>query len=81
MTELWLWEMPPGEKFESPGHPAGTLELLYVQAGTLTLSVKDSLYQVNTGCSATARTDVPHFYANQGETPLNFIMTVNEKAS
>lgn len=81
MTELWLWEMQPGEKFQSPGHPSGTLELLYVQSGTLTLGVKDGLFQVNTGYSATARTDVPHSYENQGECPLNFIMTVNEKAS
>lgn len=81
MTELWMWEMQPGEKFSSPGHPSGTLELLYVQSGTLTLGVKESLYKVITGYSATARTDVPHFYENQGESILKFIMTVNEKAS
>lgn len=49
--------------------------------GTLTLGVKDHLYQVKTGCSATARTDVPHFYENQEEGPLVFIMTVHEKTS
>ncbi|EAR9308646.1 XRE family transcriptional regulator [Salmonella enterica] len=81
MTELWMWEMQPGEKFASPGHPTGTLELFYVQTGTLTLGVQDHLYLVNSGCSATARTDVPHFYENRGESPLVFIMTVNEKAS
>ncbi|KFX21178.1 helix-turn-helix transcriptional regulator [Pectobacterium betavasculorum] len=81
MTELWMWEMQPGEKFSSPGHPSGTLELLYVQSGTLTLGVKESLFQVISGYSATARTDVPHFYENQGENILKFIMTVNEKAS
>ncbi|MEI2264529.1 helix-turn-helix domain-containing protein [Erwinia sp. CGal63] len=81
MTELWMWEMQPGEKFASPGHPEATLELLYVQTGTLTLGVQDHLYLVETGCSATARTDVPHFYENQGESPLVFIMTVHEKAS
>ncbi|QYG86328.1 helix-turn-helix domain-containing protein [Citrobacter koseri] len=80
MTELWMWEMQPGEKFSSPGHPSGTLELLYVQSGTLTLGVKESYYQVMTGYSATARTDAPHFYENQGESILKFIMTVNEKA-
>lgn len=36
MVELWLWEMQPSEKFEPTGHPVGTFELLYVQAGTLT---------------------------------------------
>ncbi|WP_333853815.1 helix-turn-helix domain-containing protein [Leclercia sp.] len=81
MTELWMWEMQAGEKFTSPGHPPGTLELLYVQSGTLTLGVNESLFQVMTGYSATARTDVPHFYENQGEGTLRFIMTVNEKAS
>lgn len=81
MTELWLWEMQPGEKFESPGHSSGTLELLHVQSGTLTLGVKESLFQLKAGFSATARTDVPHFYANQGEITVNFIMTVNEKTS
>jgi transcriptional regulator with XRE-family HTH domain len=81
MLELWLWEMLPGEKFESPGHTSGTLELLHVKSGTLTLGVKESLFQVTAGFSVTAKTDVPHFYANQGENTLNFIMTVNEKAS
>ena len=81
MTELWMWEMQPGEKFASPGHTEGTLELFYVQSGTLTLDVQEHVYRVNTGCSATARTDVPHFYENQGENTLVFIMTVHEKAS
>ncbi|GKX54250.1 DNA-binding protein [Leminorella grimontii] len=81
MIELWMWEMMPGEKFSSSGHPLGTLELLYVQSGTLTLGVKDSFFQVKAGYSATARTDVPHFYENQGDIILNFIMTVNEKSS
>ena len=73
--------MQPGEKFTSAGHPQGTLELFYVQQGTLTLGVQEHRYSVNTGCSATARTDVPHFYENRGESSLTFIMTVNEKAS
>ena len=81
MTELWSWEMKPGEKFSSPGHPAGTLELLYVQSGILTLGVKEAIFQVITGYSATARTDAPHFYENRGESILKFMMTVNEKAS
>lgn len=81
MTELWMWEMQPGEKFASPGHAEGTLELFYVQSGTLTLGVQDHVYQVKTGCSATARTDVPHFYENREKDPLVFIMTVHEKAS
>jgi Cupin domain. len=81
MTELWMWEMQPGEIFTSPGHTEGTLELFYVQTGTLTLGVQDHLYQIETGCSAAARTDVAHFYENRQQVPLVFIMTVQEKAS
>ncbi|HHN8317444.1 TPA: helix-turn-helix domain-containing protein [Morganella morganii] len=80
MVELWLWELAPGEKFCSPGHSPETIELFHVQAGTLTLGVKDSIFQVNEGCSATAKTDVYHFYENKGNNTLIFIMTVNEKA-
>lgn len=81
MTELWMWEMQPGERFDSPGHTAGTLELFYVQAGSLTLGVQDHQYLLRAGCSATARTDVPHFYENREEDPLVFIMAVHEKQS
>lgn len=81
MTELWMWKMQPGERFNSPGHTEGTIELFYVQAGSLTLGVQDHLYLLRPGCSATARTDVPHFYENQGENLLIFIMTVHEKQS
>lgn len=81
MTELWMWEMQAGEKFASPGHTEGTIELFYIQAGSLTLGVQDHEYLLKTGCSAAARTDVPHFYENREENPLVFIMTVHEKQS
>ena len=81
MTELWMWEMQAGEKFASPGHKEGTIELFYIQAGSLTLGVQDHEYLLKTGCSAAARTDVPHFYENREENPLVFIMTVHEKQS
>ena len=76
-----MWEMPPGGKVASTGHTGGTVGPFYGPAGNATLGVKDHLYRVKTGCSATARTDVPHFYENQGESPLVFIMTVHEKTS
>jgi hypothetical protein len=63
MTELWMWEMQPGKSLL---HPATRKERLncFMSRGTLTLGVQDHLYH-ETGCSATARTDVPHFYENQ----------------
>ena len=45
MIELWQWEMQPGERFTSPGHPAGTFELLHVNEGVLTLTVDETVTQ------------------------------------
>ena len=68
-----------GESFRSPGHPADTWELLYVTEGELTLTVNNDPYQVAEGCSAVARTDVPHEYCNFSQLPVVFTMTVYEK--
>ncbi|WP_039031716.1 helix-turn-helix domain-containing protein [Leclercia adecarboxylata] len=78
MIELWRWEMQPGESFSSPGHPAGTFELLHVEAGVLTLKVEESVNQVMAGASAVAKTDAAHSYVNDGESVLRFTMTVAE---
>jgi len=78
MIELWRWEMQPGENFSSPGHPAGTFELLHVEAGVLTLKIEQSITQVNAGASAVAKTEAAHSYANKGESVLRFTMTVAE---
>nr|WP_294864130.1 helix-turn-helix domain-containing protein [uncultured Pseudogulbenkiania sp.] len=78
MIELWRWELQPGELFESPGHPQGTVELFHVEQGQLAMRVDKTDLIVPAGCSAVARTDVPHHYANEGDTPLVFTMTVAE---
>lgn len=78
MIELWRWEMQPGESFSSPGHPAGTFELLHVEAGVLTLKVEENVTQVIAGASAVAKTEATHSYANHGESMLQFTMTVAE---
>lgn len=79
MVELWEWVMLPGEQFHSPGHPDGTLELLYVLQGTLELRINNNAYQLSPGMSAVARTDVAHTYENQGDVRAVFMMTVLEK--
>ncbi|AXU94388.1 XRE family transcriptional regulator [Erwinia persicina] len=79
MVELWRWEMAPGERFSSAGHPAGTCELFHTDEGVLSLQVDGSVLTVPKGCSAVARTDVPHHYANEGTGWLIFTMTVAER--
>ena len=78
MIELWQWEMQPGEHFSSPGHPAGTCELLHVNEGVLSLTVGETVTQVEAGASAVAKTEMAHGYANEGDTVLRFTMTVAE---
>ncbi|MBO8134668.1 helix-turn-helix domain-containing protein [Dickeya fangzhongdai] len=78
MIELWRWEMFPGEVFESSGHPQGTLELFHVETGVLNMKVDNTELIIPAGCSAVARTDVPHRYANVDDGKLIFTMTVAE---
>ena len=78
MIELWQWEMQPGEHFSSPGHPAGTCELLHVNEGVLSLTVGETVTQVEAGASAVAKTGAAHGYGNEGDTVLRFTMTVAE---
>ncbi|ELI8918808.1 helix-turn-helix domain-containing protein [Enterobacter kobei] len=78
MIELWQWEMQPGEHFSSPGHPAGTCELLHVNEGVLSLTVGETVTLVEAGASAVAKTEAAHGYGNEGDTVLRFTMTVAE---
>nr|WP_284504291.1 helix-turn-helix domain-containing protein [Caballeronia sp. ATUFL_F1_KS4A] len=78
MIELWRWEMQPGEIFESTGHPNGTYELLHVEQGQLKIAVNETELRIQAGCSAVAKTDVPHQYSNDGKAKLIFTMTVAE---
>ncbi|WP_040069693.1 XRE family transcriptional regulator [Pseudomonas batumici] len=78
MIELWRWEMFPGESFASSGHPQGTFELFHVEKGTLQFKVGETELTINAGCSAVARTDLPHAYSNGGKSKLTFTMSVTE---
>ncbi|MGG7539549.1 helix-turn-helix domain-containing protein [Rhizobium sp. Nf11,1] len=76
--ELWRWTLFPGEIFESPGHSPGTLELLNVETGELTLRLADSEHLVHAGSSVLARTEDKHAYMNCGNDELRFVMAVAE---
>lgn len=78
MIELWKWEIKPGEVFESSGHPTGTFELFHVEQGRLTLEISETTLIIEQGCSAIAKTDVPHRYINDGKKAVIFAMTVAE---
>ncbi|WP_072929278.1 helix-turn-helix domain-containing protein [Nissabacter archeti] len=78
MIELWRWELFPGEVFSSPGHPPGTVELFHVEQGVLAFQVGDMPLTIAAGNAAVAKTDLPHQYANHGDEPLVFTLSVTE---
>src|SRR5476649_77235 len=36
LMEVWDWDLVPGDWYEGVAHPAGTREVLYIQAGEIT---------------------------------------------
>jgi transcriptional regulator with XRE-family HTH domain len=75
--ELWSWYLMPGDSSASDPHPEGTVELLHVTAGELTLVVDGEAHAVPAGSSATFEAHVPHSYRNDGTEPAELTMAVS----
>lgn len=75
--ELWSWHLMPGDGSASDPHPEGTVELLHVTAGTLTLVVDGVAHAVPAGTSATFEAHHPHDYRNEGAEPVGVTMAVS----
>ncbi|MFE9452962.1 helix-turn-helix domain-containing protein [Streptomyces sp. NPDC006739] len=75
--EMWDWRLMPGERSPSDPHPAGTVELVHVTAGELTLTVDGTEHRVPSGASAALEADTPHVYGNDGEVPMEMVMAVS----
>ncbi|MFF1444734.1 helix-turn-helix domain-containing protein [Streptomyces sp. NPDC058295] len=75
--EMWDWLLMPGESSLSEPHPVGTVELVHVTAGELTLTVDSEEHRVPTGASASFEANVPHVYGNRGEVPMEMVMAVS----
>ncbi|POX58518.1 transcriptional regulator [Streptomyces sp. Ru62] len=75
--EMWDWRLMPGERSPSDPHPAGTVELVHVTAGELTLTVDGVKHLVPAGASATFEASTPHTYGNEGAEPMEMVMAVS----
>ncbi|WP_330350462.1 helix-turn-helix domain-containing protein [Streptomyces sp. NBC_00582] len=75
--EMWDWRLMPGEGSASDPHPVGTVEIIHVTSGELTLTVEGEEYRVPAGASVTFEADAPHSYANRGETPAELVLAVS----
>jgi quercetin dioxygenase-like cupin family protein len=78
--EMWDWRLMPGEHSPSDPHPVGTVEILHVTRGRLTLTVDGEEHRVPTGASASFEAHLAHTYGNDGEEPMEMVMTVSVPA-
>jgi transcriptional regulator with XRE-family HTH domain len=75
-TELWRWELLPGETFGGEAHAPATRELVWVESGTLTLTVAGERHEITAGQSARFPGGRPHRYTNDGTAPIHLTMVV-----
>lgn len=75
--EMWDWRLMPGEHNASDPHPAGTVELVHVTAGELTLTVDGTAHRVPAGASVSFEADIPHSYGNEGDVPTTMVMAIS----
>ncbi|MFF4253551.1 helix-turn-helix domain-containing protein [Streptomyces sp. NPDC001663] len=75
--EMWDWRLMPGDRSPSDPHPTGTVELVHVTAGELTLTVDGEKYRVPAGASVSFEANTPHIYGNEGDVPMEMVMAVS----
>lgn len=75
--ELWSWLLMPGDGSDSDPHLPGTVELLHVREGTLTVVVDGEPHTVPAGTAATFESHVPHGYRNDGTQPVRMTLAVS----
>ncbi len=76
VVELWDWTLEPGEAHRTEAHAPGTRELLLVLAGRVELTVGQQTQLLTVGESAQFDGDVAHGYAQPGDGPARFCLTV-----
>lgn len=75
--EMWAYRLEPGEGTASDPHPAGTVEMMHVTAGALTLLVDGQEYAVPAGGAVSFEANAPHAYRNDGPVPMEMTMAVS----
>ena len=75
-AELWTFRLEPGETVGGDPHAAKTREMIWVRAGTITLTVAGRAYQIGPRMCAKFPGGAPHRYVNAGAEPAEMIMIV-----
>jgi transcriptional regulator with XRE-family HTH domain len=75
-AELWRFVLMPGEGFGGDAHAPATRELVWIERGTVTLTVAAGQYQLGPGSCARFPGGLPHRYANDSAEPAELTMVV-----
>jgi transcriptional regulator with XRE-family HTH domain len=75
-VELWDWRLAGGDSFDGEAHPTGTMEMLTVLEGLLAVTVGTREHVLETGDTILFDAVVGHRYANPGDQPNRFVMSV-----
>lgn len=75
-AELWTFRLEPGDTVGGDPHAPATREMIWVQAGTVTLTVAGQAYQVGPKMCARFPGGIAHRYVNEGQEPADMIMVV-----
>ncbi|MCX4966853.1 XRE family transcriptional regulator [Streptomyces sp. NBC_00654] len=76
-TEVWRWQLQPGEEYPSHPHQAGVVETVSVTSGRMILVVDGTEHPVEAGQTAGFDGDAPHAYRGAGADTCHLIMTVH----
>lgn len=75
-SELWRFRLEPGDTVGGDPHAPATREMIWVQAGEVSLTVAGVRYQVGPQMCARFPGGIAHRYVNEGSEPVEMIMVV-----
>jgi len=78
--ELWEFRLAPGERYRADPQSSGTVEMVYVLAGQLTLQVENQSVQAQAGQTVVFHPDRDHEYRNAGAEWLHIVIANVERA-
>ena len=77
--ELWEFRLAPGELYKADPQSPGTVEMVYVLAGQLTLRVEDESVQAAAGHTVLFHPDRDHEYRNAGTEWVHMVIANVER--
>jgi quercetin dioxygenase-like cupin family protein len=78
--ELWEFRLAPGEQYRADPQSSGTVEMVYVLAGRLTLRVEDESVQTTAGQTVVFHPHRDHEYRNAGTEWLHIVIANVQRA-